>query len=315
MTDTSLWTGRVDPASSGDARRWHQIVRDMEPDAAPGFALLGFACDEGVRRNGGREGATEGPAILRRALANLPVVNDAPLYDASDEHCDDRDMEAAQARYAQRLAALLDAGHLPIGMGGGHEIAWATYSGLFHHLRGRKPRITVVNLDAHFDLRIQTPGNSGTPFLQILQHAATHDLPLEYVCLGVSTAANTQQLFATAAEYHVKYLLDTNLGVLQTHERIAQVREWLAPADLVYLTICLDVLPQGNAPGVSAPSARGVSLEVIEPMLDAIAATGKVAVFDMAEFSPRLDRDNATARTAARLIHRLNHALAQKFAA
>jgi formiminoglutamase (EC 3.5.3.8) len=40
------------------------------PDAQ-GIALLGFVCDEGVRRNQGRTGAAEGPQAIRQALANM----------------------------------------------------------------------------------------------------------------------------------------------------------------------------------------------------------------------------------------------------
>jgi formiminoglutamase len=63
------------------------------------------------------------------------------------------------------------------------------------------------------------------------------------------------------------------------------------------------------APGVSAPAARGVPMEVVEPLLDAVAATGKLKLMDVAELSPPLDRDNVTARVAARLIHRVTHAV------
>lgn len=49
-------------------------------------------------------------------------------------------------------------------------------------------------------------------------------------------------------------------------------------------------------------------MEVVEPLLDAIAATGKLKLMDVAELSPPLDRDNVTARVAARLIHRVTHA-------
>ncbi len=35
------------------------------------IALMGFACDEGVKRNAGRPGAAGGPDALRKALANM----------------------------------------------------------------------------------------------------------------------------------------------------------------------------------------------------------------------------------------------------
>jgi formiminoglutamase len=283
-------------------------VREPVAGSAPGVAMLGFASDEGVRRNGGRVGAAEGPAALRKMLSNLPLLDDTPLYDAGDVGVADGDLEGAQLRYAGKLAALLDAGHLPVGLGGGHEIAFATYQGLALHLGERRPRVAIVNFDAHFDLREQDRASSGTPFLQAIKHAAAHGLPLDYCVLGISASANTRVLFDTADRLGVHYVRDDELGSFDLPARIAQLREKLADVDAVYLTFCLDALPHAMAPGVSAPSARGVAMEVVEPLLDAIAATGKLKVMDVAELSPPLDRDNVTARVAARLIHRVTHA-------
>lgn len=303
------WKGRIDPPGDGDTRRWHQIVATPEAGAPAGVALVGFACDEGIRRNNGRTGAAQGPMVLRAALSNLPVRDDAPLYDAGDVICEGEDLEGAQAAFGARVAALLDAGHLPIGLGGGHEIAFASYQGLVGHLRERRPRVGIVNFDAHFDLRQQPVGSSGTPFLQALDHAAGIGLDAQYLCLGISASANTRQLFETARQRGVRYLLDDEMDMRRLDLCQQRVADWLRDVDLIYLTICLDVLPHAMAPGVSAPSARGVPLEVLEPLLETIAATGKVALMDVAELSPPFERDNGTARVAARLIHRAAHAI------
>ena len=57
----SAWTGRIDPEDGGGEWRWHQVVRCIDLSQSPasgrGPALVGFASDEGVRRNGGRPGA------------------------------------------------------------------------------------------------------------------------------------------------------------------------------------------------------------------------------------------------------------------
>ena len=125
--DWSPWQGRVDAAEGRLARRWHEVVRPLEAGCAPGAAFLGLASDIGVRRNQGRPGAAEGPAALRRALANLPARADLRLYDAGTVTPDGEDLEGAQAEYGRRVAGLLEAGHLPVGLGGGHEIAWAQF--------------------------------------------------------------------------------------------------------------------------------------------------------------------------------------------
>ena len=74
-TPANLWQGRDDSAEASNALRLFQTIARAErfaPQEMPGdIALLGFACDEGVRRNKGRTGAADGPAALRRALANM----------------------------------------------------------------------------------------------------------------------------------------------------------------------------------------------------------------------------------------------------
>jgi formiminoglutamase len=74
---------------------------------------------------------------------------------------------------------------------------------------------------------------------------------------------------------------------------------------VVHLSIDLDVLPAGAAPGVSAPAAYGVPMEVVEHVCARVAASGKLAVCDVAELNPDLDVDNRTARAGARLVHRI----------
>ena len=119
--DMSVWTGRVDAADGPSALRWHQMVKPLTPGCQAGIALIGFACDEGVRRNGGRVGAKDGPRAIRQALANLAWHQDRPVYDAGDVRCDDQDLEGAQSRLAEVVSGALAAGHRPLVLGGGHE--------------------------------------------------------------------------------------------------------------------------------------------------------------------------------------------------
>eukprot|EP01136_Pigoraptor_vietnamica_P017509 Opistho-1_new@62755 len=83
-----VWTGRVDTEETGPSPRWHQRVQPLGPGARGGVTLMGFAVDEGVRRNGGRPGAAQGPQALRTALASLPVLGEPALFDAGDVVCE-----------------------------------------------------------------------------------------------------------------------------------------------------------------------------------------------------------------------------------
>lgn len=300
-----LWQGRIDQPQQADTQRWHQVVQPLTTPAAPGIALLGLVSDEGVRRNGGRPGAAQGPAAIRAAASNLPVCHGGPLYDAGDIVCAGGDLETAQSEYAARISALLEGRHLPLGLGGGHEIAYPSYLGLIGYLGRRPCRVGIVNFDAHFDLRAQVVPSSGTPFLQILEHALQHGHDVRYMCVGVSAAANTRHLFMTAESHGVHYLRDEQLAPWALESARQLLAQWLEEVDILHLSLCLDVLPQSVAPGVSAPNARGVGIEAVEALVDVVLSTGKIVVADIAELSPPHDRDAATARVAARLLHRI----------
>ena len=299
------WRGRSDSEDPGPSTRWHHVVRSFDPGSRGGVALLGFAVDEGVRRNGGRAGAAAGPEALRAALANVPVRGEPVLWDAGDVVCPDSDLEAAQAQLGQRVRAALAQGCLPLVLGGGHEVAWGTFQGIAA-AREDTQRLLIVNLDAHFDLRIAVRGNSGTPFRQIHDWQAANGRPFHYCVLGDSTFANTQALFDRADAMGVHYWLDEQLQTQDGLEAAqAALADDLAQADAVYLTVCLDVLPGAQAPGVSAPSPLGVPLAQVERLVDQVLASGRLSAADVAELNPTQDRDGLTAMVAARLVARI----------
>ena len=310
--DMTQWQGRIDASEGEFGKRWHQVVRPFEAaGGARGVGLVGFACDAGVARNQGRTGAEGGPAALRAMLANMPVRRCRSIADVGDVACspsgDHDGLEQAQEELSAVVAALLADGMLPIALGGGHEIAFGSFGGLARHLapREQKPRVGIINLDAHFDLRMDERATSGTPFRQIAEDCQARGWAFNYCCLGVSVFANTEALFRRADALGVKWRLDEDMGIMQLDKTLAAVSAFLAGVDHVYLTTCLDVLPAAVAPGVSAPAARGVPLEVIEPIIDTVAASGKLRVADIAELNPGRDIDNRTARVAARLVARI----------
>ncbi|MFY0990230.1 formimidoylglutamase [Halomonas sp. C05BenzN] len=309
--DMSPWAGREDPEP--DSLRWHQVVEPLTVDSPVGVALLGFACDAGVARNQGRLGAAAGPRAIRKALAPLAWHRQSPVHDAGDVVCHghgrDDGMETAQGRLAECLATLLAAGHRPVVLGGGHEVAFGSWSGLARHLEAgsdEAPTIGIINFDAHFDLRDPAHvRSSGTPFAQIADDCRARGWPFRYACLGVSRAANTRALFARAAELDVMVREDHEITPTSLPVIGDELEAFIGECDHLYLTIDLDVLPVGEAPGVSAPAARGVSLALLEPLLEAVRDSGKLRLADLAELNPSFDIDHRTARAAARLIHRL----------
>ncbi|GAA4395667.1 formimidoylglutamase [Tsukamurella soli] len=298
---TFLWTGRDD--GPGDAHlRWHTGVRVYSREPGKGVVLIGFASDAGVRRNCGRAGAAAGPYALREALAPLALHDGVVVEDAGTVTVEGDALESGQAALGRVVTSALDNGRLPVVLGGGHEVAYGTYSGLAASARRAGRRVGILNLDAHFDLREARRPTSGTPFRQILVQERARGADVRYDVLGISRPNNTRALFDAAESFGVRYLLDEDC----TRAAVAGfVDDMVADVDLVYLTIDLDVLPAAVAPGVSAPAGYGVPLDVIAAAVRRVARSGKLAVADVAELNPGYDVDGRTARTAARLIDTL----------
>ncbi|MGF1724006.1 formimidoylglutamase [Photobacterium nomapromontoriensis] len=337
--DMSIWQGRTDPEDGAQGLRWHQVIQPADRANEEGIMLLGFACDEGVSRNKGRTGAYTAPSVIRKTLSNLAWHHTEPVYDGGDICCDDGNLEQAQHRLGEDVCKALRQKHKVIVFGGGHEVALGSFQGIGSYLIQKQhasenisglakdinetttaPQIGIINFDAHFDLRNPPShqpqqGSSGTPFHQIARYCKLQNWPFHYACLGLNHSANTQALYQKADELGVLYRDDEQLSFQHINDTVEAIQSFINQCDYLYLTIDLDVFPAAVAPGVSAPASRGVSLDIIETLLLPILAAkqnngeSKVLVFDIAEYNPRFDIDNQTARLAARLAWQVARAL------
>lgn len=338
--DMSVWQGRSDPEDGEKGLRWHQKILPADQANEGGIMLLGFACDEGVSRNKGRTGAYQAPVEIRKALANLAWHHSEPVYDGGNICCNDGNLELAQHRLGEDVCRALRQRHKVIVFGGGHEVAWGSFQGIGNYLIQKQhvissennqlpsetntksaPRIGIINFDAHFDLRNpptgqqSEQGSSGTPFHQVARFCELQSWPFKYACLGLNRAGNTQALYEKADRLGVYYKDDTELTYANLANTIDALKTFIEGCDHLYLTIDIDVFPAAVAPGVSAPAARGVSPDIIEqllaPVLEAKNRHGasKILVADLAEFNPRFDIDNQTARLAARLAWTIARAI------
>lgn len=329
-THDFTWHGRDDKEDGTLGTRVHHITQNIEANAIQAhdhehaISLIGFECDAGVKRNKGRIGAKQSPNLIRQALANMAWQQSAAIYDLGNIRCNNDDLESSQTECASVIAQALQ--YMPvITLGGGHEVAWASFQGLAKHLMAHTntpespPKIGIINFDAHFDLRSfesKDPAikpSSGTPFNQIQHFCAENNWSFHYACLGVSRASNTPALFKRADKLGVWYVEDSELSHFNHVYHLAQLQHFIDACDFIYLTIDLDVFPAATAPGVSAPAARGVSYDAIAPYIERIFEDkDKLIIADIAEYNPNFDRDGQTARLAARLCWDIANALSDK---
>ena len=302
-----LWTGR----NSGRELYLHEKVKCIDLDEVNTYpfkktiALLGYDCDEGVKRNQGRTGAIEGSNAIRRQLGKMPnhLDVDTQLFDIGSIQCSHRDMEAAQIALSEKISLLLKKNTFPIVLGGGHDIAYGHYMGIKKYL-GKDKTIGIINFDAHFDLRSNELGNnSGTPFYQIAQDCKKEGSSFEYLCLGIRKDANDNVLFQTAKSLGAGYIEHEHFNLHHWIKIETRLQQFIKEVDHIYITIDLDGFSSAYAPGVSAPSPMGFSPDVVLKCLKLILDSKKIISMDVAEMNPTYDIDNQTAKLAASLVH------------
>jgi len=115
---SKCWTGRqVDPSLG--IQYWYQAVQPIDLYATDltnhknNIGLLGYACDEGVRRNQGRVGAAGGPDAIRSRLARVAWHHDRQVVEAGTITCTEGDLEQSQEELGASVYALLQADIFP----------------------------------------------------------------------------------------------------------------------------------------------------------------------------------------------------------
>jgi len=292
-----LWSGRVDHLENRESFRYHQVVEFAEIASSPNTcAIIGFQCEEGVRRNNGRLGAAQAPDALRGELAKLPwrFAEGKRLVDAGNIECQDNHLEQAQQKLGDAVTDLLTKEMTPIILGGGHETAYGHYLGVRKFI-GQEASLGIINIDAHFDLRsYDEQPSSGTMFKQILDN----DTKTSYFVAGIQRYGNTQELFNRADKLGVTYLYEDDMDSLT-----ADLDQFISHHDFIFLTLCTDVLNAAFAPGVSAPSPFGLNPAIVRAIIRKVTSHDKTLSFDISEVNPVLDENNRTVKLGAYLVN------------
>ena len=243
----------------------------------------------------GRPGAKDGSNAIRAALQSLPNIENLPIYDY--KNLSSEILEEAQKEYAEKIGNILRSGLFPIGLGGGHDIAYGSYSGIRSFYKNET--IGIINFDAHLDMRpYEHGGTSGTSFKQILDS----DANVKYAIVGFKKQGNTKRLLDTAKKYNVLIFDEEEVDIDET-EVILNLKKYINTVDIVYITFCMDVFDAAQAPGVSAPTVMGLNPKKAKRVVRELLKTDKVVCIDFAEVNPVYDVDNRTAKLAGALIY------------
>jgi formiminoglutamase len=314
LPDPLGWHGRTDiPPDSCFYQRvnlLNLLTQKPEKTNQLTFGLIGFKCDEGVQRDLGRTGASEGPVAIRQCLANLPIQNSQiRLYDVGNITCIDHDLEASQEALSEVIAILLHHHIHPIVIGGGHEVAWGHYQGI-RKCYPSPHRLGIINFDAHFDLHPLWPSHRGsatTAFHQIAEAHQEEKQHFDYNCIGIQHAGNIRQSFDIAKQFNTKLILADELHQGQQEKCVDFIDRVIDENELIYMSLSLDVFSPAFAPGVSSIQPLGLNPWHVIPLIRQIAASGKVLSYDIVEHVPCYDIDHRTAKLAAMLVYEIIH--------
>ncbi|MGL6129809.1 formimidoylglutamase [Chryseobacterium artocarpi] len=299
----NIWQGRLDGEELLFHRLFQRVKEEQNYDniSTNDFALHGFAVDEGVRRNKGRQGAKDAPDVIRRNMSNFPVnLPDFSMLDFGNITCEDGNLENTQNNLAKNVSKVLLKGGKSLVLGGGHEVTYAHYLGIKTAFPEQK--IGIINIDAHFDNRQPEKGvgpSSGTGFWQIAQEG-----PINSLHIGIQRNSNTLKLFDTAHQYGMKYVLSDELFFENLPSIYQRIDDLLENVDFAYLTICMDVFNASIAPGVSASAYNGIFADAtFMHFYRHILKNKKLVALDVAEVNPSFDIQDRTARLAACLVN------------
>lgn len=282
------------------------VTPDTLGDKVPDIVIIGVPTDDGIRRNGGRPGASHAPDAIRSYLAKLTPFNhpfaertalDITILDVGNAH--GTTLEEIHDNAEKMIGHLLGEKTIVIALGGGHDVTYPLAKGMFSAI-GNKP-LSLINLDAHLDVRPKKDGkhHSGSSFRLLIE---------EGILEGKNFTEYGIQSFAYSKEH---YDWVTNQGasveffdeLYFDEEIISRFSEILASSELpYYATFDIDSIRSSDAPGCSAPSPIGFTAEQALAMSFAAGLNNSTRVFDIVEVSPGYDNDGRTCRLAARMI-------------
>jgi len=292
-----------------------RLPRRDEVDRAD-IAIVGVPFDSGVTY---RPGARFGPIGVRTASRLLRGYH-APLdiapfracqvVDAGDIAVSSFSIADAVAQIDASARALLSQNGHVLAIGGDHTISLP----LLRAVAGRWGPVALVHFDAHLDTWDTYFGadvTHGTPF----RRASEEGL----IALGQSIHVGIRgPLFSPADlvdDAALGYAIVTAMD-LETERIEGVVRRIAARVGdrPVYVSIDIDVLDPGAAPGTGTPEAGGLTSRELLGILRGMADLPIVSA-DVVEVAPAYDHAEITATAACHVLYELIAILARRIAA
>jgi agmatinase len=261
---------------------------------APGeadVAVLGVPFDEGSPF---LPGSRMGPRAIREHSLRFPssgCVHDTNtdieylarefaegrIVDVGDVDIRPTNVEATFEEITREVRAILDAGAMPVVLGGDHSITYPI-------VRAYDRPIHVLQFDAHLDY---SPFENGLRYTNghAFRHIAAMETTLSVTQVGIRGLRNSRGLIE-----EIRAKGNRVVTMAQARDLGADGIAGLIPAGAaVYVTIDIDAYDLSLVPGCVSGEPDGFLYAELVAALRAVAARHEVVGFDLVEVNPPLD--------------------------
>ncbi len=296
------------------------LIEDADELAtrAPDVAIVGAPIDDAVSY---RPGARFGPRAIRQATytqgghslqVGVQPFEVLDVVDAGDANVAPAALHRGHAMVYRKVLEIARVGTVPIVLGGDHSITWPSASAV---AAARQPgSIGIVHFDAHADTADADWGvlaGHGTPMRRLIESGAVKGS--NFVQVGLRGYWPPPSVFAWMREQKMRWHL-----MREIEERGAEavvddaISEALDGPDAIYLSIDIDVIDPGMAPGTGTPEPGGLLTRELLRAIRRIVGQVPIAGMDIVEVSPPYDHADVTAAAAHRCALEAISALAAK---
>jgi agmatinase len=274
-------------------------------------AIIGAPFDGGTSH---RSGCRFGPQAIRTtdylphdgarpslALGLDPLV-ELGLVDLGDVLMPSGETERSLQALEDRVSLVAAQGVLPIVLGGDHTIALPDVTGVARHVGWG--RVSVIHFDAHADTGDSQFGSlygHGTPMRRLIESGATRgDRFLQIGLRGYWPGPETLDWMAEVGmrSYEMTEVTARGLDVCLAEAAATAVDD----CDAVFLSVDVDVVDPGSAPGTGTPEPGGLTARELLDAVRGLAMELPVAGVDVVEVAPPYDHAEITAYLANRIV-------------
>jgi agmatinase len=273
----------------------------------PDVAVVGAPFDDAVSH---RPGARFGPRAIREATYTTGSLHSLQLdvqpfevldvVDAGDANIVPAWLERGHAMVYRKVREVAASGAIPIVLGGDHSITWPSATAIAE-LRA-PASIGIVHFDAHADTAPDDWGvlaGHGTPMRRLIDSGAVRGR--NFVQVGLRGYWPGPEVFAWMGEQGMRWH-----RMREIEERGADavvddaITEALENAEVIYLSVDIDVIDPGMAPGTGTPEPGGLLTRELLRAIRRIVGRVPLAAMDIVEVSPPYDHAEVTAMAAHR---------------